>query len=142
MFKALFFLMAAGTGLSYAAEKPMTWETVLETAYKEAVAAHKPLVVYFYGSNCYWCSRLDSKITFAAPEIAGGAVYVRLNPDYDDAAGNIYKLAKGLNITRYPTVSVLDVSATEVKERWRIVGYKPHEVFFPELWASLSRGPK
>jgi len=125
----LFTIAMAGRAFG-AAEQQIPWQTSLEVAYKKATATHRPLVVYYRGSDCEWCRRLDAEIDSAAPSIVAGAVWVRLNPDFDDAGGNAYRLAKALNLTRYPTVFVIRAMPDRVEEVGRVVGYKPHADWF------------
>ncbi len=124
-----------------AAEQQIPWQTSLEAAYKEAAASHRPLVVYYRGTDCEWCRRLDAEIESASASIVGGAVWVRLNPDFDDAGRNAYRLAKALNLTRYPTVFVIRAMPDAFRELGRVVGYKPRAEWFAAIGDLLGERP-
>ena len=144
--KPILVLLTVGTGALHAAEQPIYWETHLYSAYQEAVALHKPLVVYFYEDPCPWCSRLDSELNLpgTGASIANAAVFVRINLAHDDGSNNVHRLAKQLEITRCPTVAVLNVAPAAIIERGRVVGYFPRDEIIGRLarWVLSGSGSK
>lgn len=44
----------------------------------------------------------------APAEIVASAVFLRLNPEFDDPHQNVHQMATKLGVTRYPSVFVLD----------------------------------
>jgi hypothetical protein len=121
--KLMLLLFTAVPGLVQAGQNSIYWETNLFSAYHEALALHKPLVVYFSDDQCWWCNMLD--LQFGSPgitaSIAGEAVYVHVTLGHDDDAGNLRRLASQLNIQRGPTFAVLDVSPSAIIERGHVV---------------------
>jgi len=144
--KLIFALLTVGAGAVHASGQAIYWETNVYSAYREAVAFHKPLVVYFHEDNCQWCSRLDSELNLpvTGASIANAAVFVRVDPAHDDDANNVYKLVKQLDIKRYPTVVVLDVAPAAITERGRVNGYFPRDEFMRQLtrWVLSGSGSK
>jgi len=134
----LLSLIAVAASAS-AAERTVDWKNSLEVAFKEAVASHRLLIVEFRGTDCPWCAKLEAEVQTAPDKMSTSVVYVRLNPDFDDAQENVYHLAKKLGVTRYPSVFVLEVSDATIVSHGCVVGYKTHERFFEELSVLINQ---
>lgn len=97
-------------------------------SFHRAVAEGKPLVVQFTQENCTHSHKL-AKETMRSPEMkefADDAVWVRVNPTRDeDDKGNVAALAEKLDIQRFPTTVILDVTSSSMDELGRIVGNFP-----------------
>lgn len=108
------------------APTPPEFTNRLYDAWQKAVEQGKPLIVEFSQESCGWCKKLNEE-TFKSPELAAmkdKAVWVRLDPMKDeDDKGNVAQLQKDLGVDRFPTTVILDVTATTVSERGRIIGF-------------------
>src|SRR4051794_25600536 len=98
------------------------WSRNLCAGYKSALEQHKPLVVYFSDDNWWPLTFQDAIKTGTLNEFASRAVFVRAEPKDEDDKGNYAKIKSDLQLDQLPTVSVLDVGTSVIKECGRIVG--------------------
>ncbi|HZS45619.1 MAG TPA: thioredoxin family protein [Blastocatellia bacterium] len=146
----LMMLCVAPSGLSRQSGATSTnqndgiqWRTNLFGAFTDAMAQHKPMLVYFYNEEGPWCRKLQSEV-FTSPEIrtlADKAVFVKVPDGLDDQSGNAKKLRDSLNITQYPTVAVLDPSPEKIVERGRVVGFYDSKSYYFQVTKILLIQP-
>ena len=97
------------------------WAANIKDAVERAQTSGKPVIMVFEEPNCGWCQQYEKEL--AKPEVASlnnDAIFVRANPSLDPDAR---ALANSLNVTSYPTTSILDITGTHVSERSRTIGY-------------------
>src|SRR5207302_9689779 len=102
------------------------WSKYLYDSYELAVKYKKPLVVYFYEDDCYYCQMLNREV-LSSPQINSlwdKAIFVAVNLLKDeDKKGNVAQLKADLGFNRFPALVVLDAGPDWLSERGRIVGY-------------------
>jgi len=113
-------------GAVAACAEPIRWGTVLADDYDRGVAEGKPIVVLFYdiATSRYDADVLSVQILSSAAlgKLAGSAIWSFADISNDLVAKNI---AKALDITTFPTISVLKPNGTALDEAFRIVGLLP-----------------
>jgi hypothetical protein len=113
-------------GAATARAEPIRWGTVLADDYDRGVAERKPIVVLFYDitTSRYEADMLSVQIISSAAlgKLAGSAIWSFADVSKDLVARNI---AKALEITSFPTISVLKPNGTALDETTRIVGLLP-----------------
>jgi len=111
----------ASEGDMWAGSQRLEVQTNLRDAIKQARDSGLPLVCVFEESYCGWCRKVDEEL--AKPEMArlnGQAIFVRLSPSTNPDAK---VLADNLGVTGYPTISVIDINGSNIKERNRVTGF-------------------
>jgi len=111
----------ASEGDMWALSQKLEIQTNLRDAIKQARDSGLPLVCVFEENYCGWCRKLDQELD--KPEMArlnGQAVFVRLSPSTNPEAKI---LADNLGVTGYPTISVIDINGSNIKERSRVTGF-------------------
>ena len=113
-------------GIDAAPAEPIRWGSVLADDYDRGVAEHKPIVVLFYDitTSRYDADMLSTQISLSATlgKFAGSAIWSFANVSNDLVAKNI---AKALDITIFPTISVLRPNREALYETSRVVGHLP-----------------
>jgi thioredoxin-related protein len=110
----------------------IAWRTNVLDAYHEARDSEKPMIVLFSDDSCGHCRRLqietlkDTRIQ----ALANRAVFLIATPEKDPQAAT---MADALNVTGYPTVSVLDARPDAIDEIGRVVGYMAADDFYKQL---------
>jgi hypothetical protein len=90
-------------------------------AYLEAIDRNKPLVLVAVIEECEHCDRLLSAMRCSeVGRLAGEAVFAALIPARDLAGS---AMTGSLNISTYPTITVVEPEARMLLERGRINGY-------------------
>lgn len=122
--------------------KPIEFSNNLYASFQRAIAENRPLIVEFSQESCEWCQKLN-KETMESPEmraLAERAIWVRVDPLKDeDAHGNVARLQSMLNIDRYPTTVVLNVSPTALSERGRVSGFFGPDEFSKRIEQALPQ---
>lgn len=122
----------------------INWHTNVASAVKRASAERKPLVVFFFAEGedgmLPWSRKLAegplaSREVFAMQE---RAVFLKVNVDLDDAAGNAQRLEDGLNIKELPTVAVLETTPQGCIDRGQTVGFFEQAEFIGQLRAQVT----
>jgi len=118
--------LTVSLGAVAARAEPIRWGTVLADDYDRGVAERKPIVVLFYdiATSRYDADVLSVQILNSAAlgKLAGSAIWSFADISNDLVAKNI---AKALDITTFPTISVLKPNGTALDEAFRIVGLLP-----------------
>ena len=119
-------------------DREIKWEKDLVSAYKEAMASGKPLVVLFGTDWCASCGRLQQQVLNSAEfnTLAGRAVFVHADPEKDKEAAN---MVDSLKITNFPSAVALDAEAHSLKERGRVVGSSSAGEFTRQLATYLPQ---
>jgi hypothetical protein len=122
------------------------WSPDLASAYRKALAEHRPMVVAFVREDSDPSRQLQVEVFDTAEFLnaAAGTALVRLavradgSVAGDDADGNARRLIAQLAIRDLPAVAVLDAHAGSLNERGRIAGRLPLEKFLAQLSGLLA----
>lgn len=112
--------------------KKIDWHTNVLDAYHLARDSKKPMVVLFSDDSCGHCRKLQNETLKDAriQGLADRAVFLIASPEKDSQAA---AMADALNVTGYPTVSVLDARADAIDELGHVVGYMAADEFYKQL---------
>ncbi|MCH9610646.1 MAG: Thiol:disulfide interchange protein DsbD [Chlamydiales bacterium] len=125
--KAAILLALLSTTLVYAdapapakerhSEGKLVWMDNYEQAMKNAEQQHKPVILYFTGSDwCGWCKKMDQEV-FSSPAFAAavGQKFVFVKVDFpmnsklpEAQARQNAQLKQRYGVTGYPTVVIVD----------------------------------
>ncbi len=109
------------------------WQTDVKSAFTQAQAEGKPLVVVFQEDRCGWCKLFSQELEKASTgAIAKDAIFLRVTPS-NNADGK--KLAELCNIEGYPSVSVLDVKNGSITPVFKVSGFLDS----PKFVASMQK---
>ncbi len=108
----------------------INWFTNYQQAVQEAARSHKPLLLFFTGSDwCGWCKKMQQEI-FSSPEFASqvGTAFVFVDVDFPmnqqlpaDHQQQNTQLKQKYGVTGYPTIIILDSNENFIAE----TGYRP-----------------
>lgn len=112
--------------------KRIDWHTNVLDAYHLARDSKKPMIVLFSDDSCGHCRKLQNETLKDAriQALADQAVFLIASPEKDKQAA---AMADALNVTGYPTVSVLDARADAIDELGHVVGYMAADEFYKQL---------
>lgn len=144
MKKILLVLMLVFAGLSIQAQESAEWHTDFNKAMEISKNTHKPLFMFFTGSDwCGWCMKLQKEV-FKTPEFEKWAKdnVVLLELDFPKRTPQSEELKQqnaGLNgffqVRGYPTVWVTDVEKTkEGKVQFTARGSSGYVAGGPTVW--------
>lgn len=115
---------------------PPEYSRDLLAAYQRSIDSRRPMVVIFAPPWSGFSNKLKSEVLVAPSfreRYEGRGIFVAVDPDKDDSAGNVAKMIRELGIDQYPVVAVLDARTTSIKERGRVTGYYPLATFVGHL---------
>jgi thioredoxin-related protein len=124
---AFILLIAFGSFSRAAAASSIQWNDSLSSAWANAKANHKLVMVDFYTDWCGWCKKLDSDV-YPDPSViqaVGQFEAVKVNAEREGA-----QLAAQCKVSGYPTIAFFNGDGTEVKS---IPGYLPADQFAQDL---------
>lgn len=108
----------------------INWYTNYAQAVQDASKTHKPILMFFTGSDwCGWCKKMQQEI-FSSPDFASqvGSSFVFVEIDFPmnqqlppDQAQQNTQLKQKYGVTGYPTVIILDSNENFIAE----TGYRP-----------------
>ncbi len=106
------------------------WYTNYAQAVQDASKNHKPILLFFTGSDwCGWCKKMHQEV-FSSPDFASqvGGSFVFVDVDFPmnqqlppDIAQQNTQLKQKYGVTGYPTVIILDSNENFIAE----TGYRP-----------------
>ena len=118
MRKIFLILLLALSGISAQAQDTAKWETNLTNAIELSNKTHKPLFLFFTGSDwCGWCMKLQKEV-FKTPEFTKWAndnvILVELDfpkrtPQPEEIKQQNGQLNNFFKVRGYPTVLITDV---------------------------------
>jgi thioredoxin-related protein len=102
----------------------ITWARNFSTAWKQAKAEGRLIMVDFYTQTCGWCKRLDADV-FPRPEVAEAMrAFVPVKVDAEDGEGRPLVKRYQIHVSAYPAILFLDPTIPDPKDA-RIVGKIP-----------------
>ena len=106
------------------------WYTNYSQAVQDASKNHKPILLFFTGSDwCGWCKKMHQEV-FSSPDFTSqvGSSFVFVDVDFPmnqqvppDVAQQNTQLKQKYGVTGYPTVIILDSNENFIAE----TGYRP-----------------
>jgi protein disulfide-isomerase len=139
------FLFLTSTGIVSAQE--LTWNTNLEKAIELSNKNHKPLMLFFTGSDwCGWCKRLQAEV-FVKPEFSEWAAKnvvlvevdfprrTQLTPELQNQNGQLQQF---FQVQGYPTVWLVNASKTDGKINFEKLGSTGYVAGGPQAWLATA----
>jgi len=140
LFVALIFV----TQLLFAQEP--VWSNNLEKTIELSEKNHKPVLLFFTGSDwCGWCKRLQAEV-FLKPEFAAWAKNVNLmevdfprrvplSPELQNQNGQLQQF---FQVQGYPTIWLVNVSKVDGKVNFEKLGSTGYVAGGPQAWLKTA----
>lgn len=135
---------------SFAVEaQELVWNNNLDKAIDISAKTHKPLMLFFTGSDwCGWCKRLQSEV-FAKPEFVAWAKnnvvlvevdFPRRTPLAPELQTQNSQLQQFFEVQGYPTVWLVTASRNADKINFNKLGSTGYVAGGPTTWLQAANG--
>ena len=148
MKKILLFLFLVVVSFAVEAQE-LVWNTNLDKAIDISAKTHKPLMLFFTGSDwCGWCKRLQSEV-FTKPEFVAWAKnnvvlvevdFPRRTPLAPELQTQNSQLQQFFEVQGYPTVWLVTASRNADKINFNKLGSTGYVAGGPTTWLQAANG--
>ena len=148
MKKILLFLFLVVVSFAVEAQE-LVWNTNLDKAIDISAKTHKPLMLFFTGSDwCGWCKRLQSEV-FVKPEFVAWAKnnvvlvevdFPRRTPLAPELQTQNSQLQQFFEVQGYPTVWLVTASRNADKINFNKLGSTGYVAGGPTTWLQAANG--
>lgn len=121
----------------------LVWETNINKAIERSTKEHKPMFLFFTGSDwCGWCIRLQNEV-FKTPEFTTWAKqnvvlvdldFPRRTPQPDELKAQNNSLQQTFQIQGFPSIRVVNSDIKEGKINFELLGGLGYQAGGPTVW--------
>ncbi len=143
MKKIIIALLLISSTLTTVTAQELTWETNIKKAADLSNKTHKPMFLFFTGSDwCGWCMRLQKEV-FNTPEFVSWAKqnvvlveldYPRRTPQSPEIVQQNAELQQAFNVQGYPTVWFANATNKDGKVNFSQLGSSGYVAGGPGVW--------
>jgi thioredoxin-related protein len=147
--KKMLLLFALFFGMAAAQSQELNWHTDVKEAISIGNKEHKPLLLFFTGSDwCGWCIRLQKEVLFT-PEFAKWATanVILVELDYPRRTEQTPKIKKqngelqqAFGIQGFPTIYFANGTDKEGKVNFEGLGKTGYVAGGPDAWLAVANG--
>ena len=127
----------------------LAWESNITKAMAVSKKTHKPMLLFFTGSDwCGWCVRLQKEV-LKTPEFAKWAKenvvlveldYPRRTPQTEEIKKQNYELQQAFGIQGYPTIYFVSSTTKDGKVNFEGLGNTGYVAGGPSAWLAVANG--
>ena len=137
------------TGVFSIQAQELKWYTDVREAITESNKVHKPMLMFFTGSDwCGWCIRLQNEV-LKTPEFTKWAAenvvlveldYPRRIPQAPDIKNQNNELQQAFGIQGFPTIYFTSAEAIDGKVNFKGLGQTGYVAGGPTAWLAVANG--
>lgn len=147
--KKIFLITFFLTGVFAMQSQELKWYTDVKEAITESNKAHKPMLMFFTGSDwCGWCIRLQNEV-LTTPEFKRWAAenvvlveldYPRRTPQTPEIKTQNNELQQAFGIQGFPTIYFTSAEAKDGKVNFKGLGQTGYVAGGPIAWLAVADG--
>ncbi|SHL48392.1 thioredoxin family protein [Flavobacterium saccharophilum] len=147
--KKIFLITLFLTGVFSIQAQELKWYTDVREAITESNKVHKPMLMFFTGSDwCGWCIRLQNEV-LKTPEFTKWAAenvvlveldYPRRTPQAPEIKNQNNELQQAFGIQGFPTIYFTSAEAIDGKVNFKGLGQTGYVAGGPTAWLAVANG--
>jgi thioredoxin-related protein len=147
--KKIFLITFFLTGVFAMQSQELKWYTDVKEAITESNKVHKPMLMFFTGSDwCGWCIRLQNEV-LKTPEFTKWAAenvvlveldYPRRTPQTPEIKNQNNELQQAFGIQGFPTIYFTSAEAKDGKVNFKGLGQTGYVAGGPSVWLAVANG--
>ena len=147
--KKIFLITFFLTGVFAMQSQELKWYTDVKEAITESNKVHKPMLMFFTGSDwCGWCIRLQNEV-LKTPEFTKWASenvvlveldYPRRTPQTPEIKNQNSELQQAFGIQGFPTIYFTSAEAKDGKVNFKGLGQTGYVAGGPSAWLAVANG--
>jgi thioredoxin-related protein len=147
--KKIFLITLFLTGVFSIQAQELKWYTDVREAITESNKVHKPMLMFFTGSDwCGWCIRLQNEV-LKTPEFTKWASenvvlveldYPRRTPQTPEIKNQNNELQQAFGIQGFPTIYFTSAEAIDGKVNFKGLGQTGYVAGGPTAWLAVANG--
>jgi len=147
--KKIFLITFFLTGVLAMQSQELKWYTDVREAITESNKVHKPMLMFFTGSDwCGWCIRLQNEV-LKTPEFTKWAAenvilveldYPRRTPQTPEIKNQNNELQQAFGIQGFPTIYFTSAEAIDGKVNFKGLGQTGYVAGGPGAWLAVANG--
>ncbi|KQX08941.1 thioredoxin fold domain-containing protein [Flavobacterium sp. Root420] len=147
--KKIFLITFFLTGVFAMQSQELKWYTDVKEAITESNKVHKPMLMFFTGSDwCGWCIRLQNEV-LKTPEFTKWASenvvlveldYPRRTPQTPEIKNQNNELQQAFGIQGFPTIYFTSAEAKDGKVNFKGLGQTGYVAGGPSAWLAVANG--
>ncbi|HJY14283.1 MAG TPA: thioredoxin fold domain-containing protein [Flavobacterium sp.] len=147
--KKIFLITLFLTGVFSIEAQELKWYTDVREAITESNKVHKPMLMFFTGSDwCGWCIRLQNEV-LKTPEFTKWAAenvvlveldYPRRTPQTPEIKNQNNELQQAFAIQGFPTIYFTSAEAIDGKVNFKGLGQTGYVAGGPTAWLAVANG--
>lgn len=147
--KKIFLITLFLTGVFAMQSQELKWYTDVREAITESNKVHKPMLMFFTGSDwCGWCIRLQNEV-LKTPEFTKWATenvvlveldYPRRTPQTPEIKNQNSELQQAFGIQGFPTIYFTSAEAKDGKVNFKGLGQTGYVAGGPSAWLAVANG--
>ena len=147
--KKIFLITFFLTGVFAMQSQELKWYTDVREAITESNKVHKPMLMFFTGSDwCGWCIRLQNEV-LKTPEFTKWAAenvilveldYPRRTPQTPEIKNQNNELQQAFGIQGFPTIYFTSAEAIDGKVNFKGLGQTGYVAGGPTAWLAVANG--
>ena len=147
--KKVFLITLFLTGVFSIQAQELKWYTDVREAITESNKVHKPMLMFFTGSDwCGWCIRLQNEV-LKTPEFTKWAAenvvlveldYPRRTPQTPEIKNQNNELQQAFAIQGFPTIYFTSAEAIDGKVNFKGLGQTGYVAGGPTAWLAVANG--
>ncbi|OXA79857.1 protein disulfide-isomerase [Flavobacterium aquidurense] len=147
--KKIFLIIFFLTGVFAMQSQELKWYTDVKEAITESNKVHKPMLMFFTGSDwCGWCIRLQNEV-LKTPEFTKWAAenvvlveldYPRRTPQTPEIKNQNSELQQAFGVQGFPTIYFTSAEAKDGKVNFKGLGQTGYVAGGPTAWLAVANG--
>ena len=147
--KKIFLITLFLTGVFSIQAQELKWYTDVREAITESNKVHKPMLMFFTGSDwCGWCIRLQNEV-LKTPEFTKWAAenvvlveldYPRRTAQTPEIKNQNNELQQAFGIQGFPTIYFTSAEAKDGKVNFKGLGQTGYVAGGPSAWLTVAEG--